>query len=277
MRPNLLDNPYFSSLNAPGLPINQNAATTWSDDYSPTIDRWRKVNVGIVSISEAGIYVPVGEIQYQYINPNFLNYLFGKIVTASVLLADGRIFTGTGEFKNQEGINTLLQDTDVNIYTLNSGGFQVAFGNNSFVSTSPQTYVAAKLEVGDKQTLAYQDSDGNWKLLSQPDMDYSTQLAKCQARLLILQNQTIPVTVFSKSVSGVIPTPVTMDEGAVPTVTLSDGAFLYMPSGTVGVEPSAYSGVSVQPNGVMFAGTAEVSSNVPGVLVVDKIIISREL
>lgn len=230
---NLLDNPYFSSLNAPGLPINQNAATNWSGDYSLTIDRWRKANIGTVSISEAGIYVPVGEIQYQYINPNFLNYLFGKTVTASVFLADGRLFTGTGEFKNQAEINPLLQDTDVNIYTLNSGGFQVAFANNSFVSTSPQTYVAAKLEVGDKQTLAYQDSDGNWQLLPQPDMDYLTQLQKCYP-YIVNYNQFahIPGAMYSAT-QGIFTIPIPTTMRTLPVVSQVYNSGIYCCDGSI--------------------------------------------
>ena len=38
----------------------------------------------------------------------------------------------------------------------------------------------AKLEIGDTQTLAYQDEDGAWQLLPQPESDYATQLARCQ-------------------------------------------------------------------------------------------------
>ena len=41
-------------------------------------------------------------------------------------------------------------------------------------------FAAVKLELGDTQTLAYQDSTGAWQLLPQPESDYATQLAKCQ-------------------------------------------------------------------------------------------------
>ena len=38
--------------------------------------------------------------------------------------------------------------------------------------------VAIKLELGDQQTLAHQDADGNWVLNEIPD--YGEQLARCQ-------------------------------------------------------------------------------------------------
>lgn len=50
----------------------------------------------------------------------------------------------------------------------------VLAGGNSFLVK----YV--KVEDGEGQTLAYQDSTGAWQLLPQPESDYATQLAKCQ-------------------------------------------------------------------------------------------------
>lgn len=53
----------------------------------------------------------------------------------------------------------------------------VLSGGNSFLVK----YV--KIEDGEGQTLAYQDEDGAWQLLPQPESDYATQLAKCQRYL----------------------------------------------------------------------------------------------
>lgn len=282
-RRNLLDNWYFkgggSQQGGGQFPINQRGQTSYGAGYG--MDRWAS-NSCTVSIQSDGILISGGANYanlYKIIdNPS---RFAGMTVTLSALILGG---SGIG---NGAYLNLQINGTDHVTYMLSQGlvsvtvkcpsqitNMHVAFVTSSLSGYSLQV-IAAKLELGDHQTLAYQDESGNWQLFEIPD--YAEELAKCQARLLILQNQTIPVTVFSKSVSGVIPTPVTMDEGAVPTVTLSGSAFLYVPSGTVGVDPSAYSGVSVQPNGVVFTGTAEVSSNVPGVLVVDKIIISREL
>lgn len=54
-------------------------------------------------------------------------------------------------------------------------GFRVGVGG---IVTIPKKGV--KVENGPTQTLAYQDSDGNWKLLPQPDSKYAAQLLECQ-------------------------------------------------------------------------------------------------
>lgn len=286
VRPNLLDNAYFvgGGTGWGVFPVNQIGFTSAGTYNVSTFDRWKiyAYTSGSVSLTKNGVKLN-GQLDFGItLEHSRIPEIQNLAVTISALTSDGVLITATGILKNngqtenfgipfENGITANL----IFIRRWNVDYLDLFF----FQLTAPTdvTVVAAKLEIGDKQTLAYKDADDTWKLLPQPDSDYGTQLAKCQARLLILQNQTIPVTVFSKSVSSVIPTPVTMDEGAIPTVTFSGSAFLYVPSGSVGVDPSAYFGISVQPNGVMFAGTAEVSSNVPGVLVVDKIIISREL
>ena len=68
---------------------------------------------------------------------------------------------------------------------------------------------AAKLEYGDRQTLAHQDADGNWVLNEIPD--YGEQLARCQRYYLSNKQR----NAYGKSASATtayvdIPTPVTM-------------------------------------------------------------------
>lgn len=47
--------------------------------------------------------------------------------------------------------------------------------------TGTITCIGAKAEPGLNQTIAYQDTDGTWTLLPQPNMDLGTQLTNCQA------------------------------------------------------------------------------------------------
>lgn len=53
----------------------------------------------------------------------------------------------------------------------------LSFGSNAAGSCKLR---AAKVELGNTQTLGYQDEDGAWHLLPQPESDYATQLARCQ-------------------------------------------------------------------------------------------------
>ena len=52
--------------------------------------------------------------------------------------------------------------------------FKTSTGANDYIKIQ-----AAKIEEGNTQTLAYQDEDGAWQLLPQPESDYATQLIKC--------------------------------------------------------------------------------------------------
>lgn len=80
----------------------------------------------------------------------------------------------------------------------------VLAGGNSFLVK----YV--KIEDGEGQTLAYQDEDGAWQLLPQPESDYATQLAKCQRYLAAMENQTIVRSAYVSTnfVDFLVPIPV---------------------------------------------------------------------
>lgn len=67
------------------------------------------------------------------------------------------------------------------IFYLDGTGGSVT-GNTTFAFAAP-----CKLEEGDTQTIAYQTAGGTLELLQQPDMDYGTQLAKCQRYLFIVR------------------------------------------------------------------------------------------
>ena len=58
--------------------------------------------------------------------------------------------------------------------------FRFYYGGTAAAATTGFLLQAAKLEEGSTQTLAYQDEDGAWQLLPQPESDYATQMLKCQ-------------------------------------------------------------------------------------------------
>lgn len=88
----------------------------------------------------------------------------------------------------------------------------------AFEGTISGKIYGVKFEEGETQTLAYQDSNGDWQLLPQPDSDYATQLLKCQQFLFPIDgNGRYPAT-FGASANTVqvfIPTPIKMKSNPV--------------------------------------------------------------
>lgn len=171
VRPNLLVNGYCQ--------INQKRQTSYSDDSAtpkPAFDGF-KVTSGSVTIGENDLTVTgagAGQL-LQVVEENCLKtgstYTLSFIVTS--LNGEGRttVFGGTTQAL-VEGLNVFTFVADSQNYM---GIYPVAYLNGSVTFKK-----AFKLEEGPSQTLAYQDSTGAWQLLPQPDMDYRTQLLRCQ-------------------------------------------------------------------------------------------------
>ena len=195
VRPNLLDNAYFvgggSQQGGEQLPVNQIGATSWSTAGN-VFDRWEisplsSGPVGTLDLEPDGAYLSntTGTSLYfnQIVPAAVSKRLAGKTVTLSFLAT---------ELSGNWGIGERGQTSPV---FSSAGLLSVTFVWNDSISVkrvqmwpisrNPGTakVVAAKLEEGEGQTLAYKDSTGAWKLLPQPDMDYGTQLLKCQRYL----------------------------------------------------------------------------------------------
>lgn len=173
VNPNLLDNWYF------GNPVNQRGQTTYttsSDEY--TIDRWMK-SAGTLNIEDG--YISASMTDWggilQNIEPDLFKALAGKTLTFSVLHNDGQLknltFTPNSSY------------TDIDIWKGLGGGYGAMIyrwggghPNLTYANSQHCDLVAIKLELGDQQTLAHQDADGNWVLNEIPN--YGEQLARCQ-------------------------------------------------------------------------------------------------
>lgn len=175
VRPNLLDNPYFvgggSQLGSGVFPINQRGLTLYGPGTS--LNRW--TCDGNVSINKD--YVSFNSVFYQNVPWSKMESLLGKTLTLSVFFDENNAESGTitlaNSYQNQQIVPT---STPVLQLVVDPNGacqlFRYANG------ASPK---AVKCENGPDQTLFYQKSDGTYALLPQPDMDYETQLAKCQS------------------------------------------------------------------------------------------------
>lgn len=174
--PNLLDNWYFvggGSQKGYGIfPINQQGKTNYtSQQTSPlTIDRWHADWNLTLDITENGLSMSGGGI-FQYLIDEIIKYIAGKTITISVLYSDGNFATQTGSADETFGTDALKYSIDY------SGGKNAVRCIGSIA--------AAKLEVGNKQTLCYQDADGKWKLFEKPD--YQQILMKCLSHMVQLK------------------------------------------------------------------------------------------
>lgn len=167
--PNLLDNWYLAD------PINQRGQTEYVGSKIYSIDRW--ITYGLkVSINDNNLTLTPQENAGIAFGQPTKEFLFNKQLTLSVLLLDGRLFTGTGSLK--PGSNwlqsTLYRDNDIRLWLQNrENDFQTVID----CTTSTQI-VAVKLEFGPVQTLAHKEGDV-W-VLNDPPPNKALELAKCQ-------------------------------------------------------------------------------------------------
>lgn len=240
-RDNLLDNAYFkgggSQQGGGQLPINQRRKTNYTTAGN-AIDRWRLTNPnGTFTLTENGCTLAGTSgnvwIQEYLENPG---RFYGEKVTIS-LLTDEQLIATTGELTT-EGVS---QNTGFSLGGSNglSFGFYKTSDGSAFFqigvsSGNSNTLIAAKLEFGPTQTLAYQDEEGNWQLFETPD--YAEELAKCQRYFfpVMERNKISGTTVMAKSTgqrgaSIFIPLPCNMR--AVPTASVSGTALCELNNG----------------------------------------------
>lgn len=188
--PNLLINEDFRK------PVNRNGKREYTSTGG-TIDRWVMDNIEKVTLQDNFITVTTtannngyGKIFQQLIGKQFNN----KIVTASILYRNTSAQEASLALYNlsqnlwKAGID-LPTSSAWNLVTLTKTFVEDDFGNddvfglNIYPSTIGQNLagsidiIAIKLELGNQQTLAHQDAEGNWILNDPPN--YDLQYALC--------------------------------------------------------------------------------------------------
>lgn len=206
--PNLLDNWYFVGGGTEGkFPVNQRGQMSYSA-AGYAIDRWynRTANTKLETL-ENGLKIaqPVaasGSGKNQFINQRIENYasLLGNTVTLSFLIVENtlskggciRLTAANAVYTNSFNLGSTNYTSGTGLYSvtvtlpnsINTSGLNVTFllhDNNNIDEYF--VVAAAKLELGDQQTLAHQDADGNWVLNEIPN--YADQLARCQRYLVV--------------------------------------------------------------------------------------------
>ena len=162
--PNLLDNPWFT--------VNQRGNGTISSKDGYIIDRWTYLNAptsgGTSVTSENGVrfYGQTGNRFFiQKLPADEIALLVDKTFTATVLLSDGTIYTGTQALKSN-GQTTYFNNASIYAYSLASSNEIFGIGVKAGVDI---TVRAVKLELGSVSTLAMDTAP-----------NYASELLKCQ-------------------------------------------------------------------------------------------------
>lgn len=188
VNPNLLDNWFF------GNPVNQRGQTSYSGAVYGA-DRWKTnfsgdtVSLTSGSITNTNNSASGGWHFHQILRDN-ISSLTGREVTASFLISEysNNYIRPIVSFRNDSseitaitGGTTMKPGVIEMTGVVPAGTTEIRVGFYAYSGVKSGDYVsiaAAKLELGSVQTLAHQDSSGNWLLNEIPD--YGAQLARCQ-------------------------------------------------------------------------------------------------
>lgn len=193
---NLLDNWYFLS------PINQRSSTEYSfsvNNNQWSIDRWRLFS-GTLNLENGCLLdntgAPYGSELFQLLEDK--EYYVGKTVTVSFLFKDLTVLPNDNE-EVFWGLNVAIgggntgsawyDDVKTEVKSSKSGTFLVTTigqmssnrnysGVACYIKGGSVNLIAAKLELGSRQTLAHKDSAGNW-ILNDAIPNREVELAKC--------------------------------------------------------------------------------------------------
>lgn len=199
---NLLTNWYFAN------PVNQRGQTDY-DGSGYTIDRWSNGAISVVA-GEGIKATYASSIIIQKLEPALKAVLDGRVCTISVL-CDGVMNTANFTYRAApEAPTTIMYGETAYANILTSGAIHLAFKSAGSIMQ------AAKLELGDTQTLAHQEN-GVWVLNEIPD--YGEELAKCQRYALFGRIRGVPTNRWGAAVGFAFPTPVTMrGEAGAPSI-----------------------------------------------------------
>lgn len=151
------------------------------------IDRWILSNTGMMLLQSDGVSCssdtyPDGQI-WERMDESIMSYLEGKTVTASVII-NGELRTESGIVSNGAFGSYLRKNWD----GYNGTSFVIVWNNGDVI-------LGAKLELGDTQTLAHQDENGNWVLNELPN--YADTLARCKRYFQVITNGTLVGSLYN--------------------------------------------------------------------------------
>lgn len=249
VRPNLLDNWYF------GNPVNQRGQTEYKiNGY--TIDRWKTQNAStLVTLMDESVKVEqTASSQPRISQLTETVFPAGTTMTVSAIMkGDGinapkiqvsKVFSSDTIFIG-EANNDEWQMVTATFVTELEGAPSVALYCSTNNENPPVLEVAAaKLELGEGQTLAHQDADGNWVFNGIPN--YAEELAKCQRYFYAVRttgNNMLATAIANTTTNLLFAMPLPVPMRANPAASYSN--LLYSKSGgSAGSAPSSVSPIS---------------------------------
>lgn len=213
VNPNLLDNWFF------GRPVNQRGQTSYTGEWVYTIDRWQLSNGnGTLKVQDGSIIFTSADYFFQTLPEDICKLLLGKMLTLSFLYADGTLDTGTAQITSWSGSwNVFIETGSIRVVGVENGRLWM------LNTGAGKGMIAAKLELGDTQTLAHKEN-GVWVLNEIPD--YGEQLRRCQRYYLKLEQNTVGTGSGIENIGGSIVYPIyfptTMRTEPAVTVSNSD-------------------------------------------------------
>ena len=218
-------------------PGNVNPAVRGYTGAGYGIDRWKFFEPGAtLLIVDGGVRIirPQSNVAWGTVLENYKRFA-GKQVTLSFLFDQGLYSKSfmipevkpQGEFY-PDYANAGTEIGHICVGILDGLDGIAVFFNSDGATVSEVMPLAAKLELGDHQTLAHQDENGVWVLNEIPD--YGEQLARCQRYQLVIgqAGKYAPIGIgqarTSTIVSVIVPTPVSLR--ALPTVKFIAPVFL---------------------------------------------------
>lgn len=210
VRPNLLDNPCFvgGGTGWGVFPVNQRGALSGSTDWTFLCDRWEQFGADWSLTADGLVMAKRSDADYwsflQHIPTAVLEALAGETLTVSVLFDDSLV---TAAQVLTSPVTYFPFDTGERVEVLPESGVVQYYGRSV-----TRTVKTIKLEVGNTQTLAYQDAGGVWHLLPQPEGDYAAQLLRCQQYYVSYQAYNVRFPAFINGSVGfaTVQTPIQM-------------------------------------------------------------------
>lgn len=214
---NLLDNCYFDgggSQKGYGVfPINQRGKTSYSELQQTMFDRWWHTNdPGTFELTDDGLKI-TAEAGTNACMAQFFDVIVSEDteVTLSALYRGQIILDFYGYTHTPSPVVNDGWGMHAYTYTIPAGtnlADKLYCPTVKAVAGTTAYIFAVKFEVGNKQTLAYQDSNGIWVLFE--TQDYGETLAACQRYLLMGQILGVPVMTLSGGYGFFVATPQTM-------------------------------------------------------------------
>lgn len=239
VNPNLLDNWYF------GRPVNQRGQTEYTEAGKYVIDRWYLQLDTSLSIVDGGVKIS-GKWDIEQF---FDNTLPNATYTLSMLYKDKtgsddlRFIVGNRSDGDIKGVNT-KNASGLLSFTVTSDNINKLIIGFSGSTGNSVTLLAAKLELGDTQTLAHKENE-KWVLNEIPD--FGEQLRRCQRYFVRLINAYGYGWTYSSSVANfLVPLPTTLR--ANPVVKFTKNGEILTINGSKAV--TGFEAKGIHPNGL---------------------------